>query len=61
MFVTGISSMTGTHIHIKGGNDKLKLICKACNLEISETLTELKDINMFMKMMAKIIFLGAFI
>lgn len=38
--------MSGTHIHIKGGNDKLKLICKTCNLEISEPLEELKDLNL---------------
>lgn len=35
-----------THIQIKGENDKLKLICKECNLEISEPLSELKDLNL---------------
>ncbi len=44
-----LAALTETHIHIKGGNDKLKLICKACNLELSEPLSELKDLNLINK------------
>lgn len=39
---------SGSRIY-KKENDNLKLICKACNLEVTETLSELKDLSLINK------------